>query len=53
MTALLAQAFRRRALVQALMALPILAAFRSAPPPASADETVDVDGWILKRSDLA
>ncbi|WP_421915137.1 hypothetical protein [Mesorhizobium sp.] len=42
----------RRAVVQALVALPALSLFRKLPD-APADEIVEVNGWILKRSDLA
>jgi hypothetical protein len=44
----------RRGLLQALVALPFLSLFRR---PVSArndpNEIVEVNGWILKRSDLA
>ncbi|MFD1987209.1 hypothetical protein ACFSOZ_32820 [Mesorhizobium newzealandense] len=52
----------RRTIVQALMALPALSLFRNLPDadashsdPTRADpnEIVEVNGWILKRSDLA
>ncbi|UVK41778.1 hypothetical protein LHFGNBLO_000874 [Mesorhizobium sp. AR10] len=47
----------RRAIVQALIALPALSLFRSLPDAdpshADPDEIVEVNGWILKRSDLA
>ena len=52
----------RRTLVQALIALPALSLFRKLPEadgarahPSQADpnEIVEVNGWILKRSDLA
>ncbi|TIN31407.1 MAG: hypothetical protein E5Y31_02620 [Mesorhizobium sp.] len=50
----------RRAIVQALIALPALSLFRKLPDadashPSRADpnEIVEVNGWILKRSDLA
>ena len=48
----------RRAIVQALIALPALALFRAQaavadPPSADPNEIVEVNGWILKRSDLA
>jgi len=42
----------RRALVRALTMLPALPLLRRFPNP-DADEIVEVDGWILKRSDLA
>ena len=49
----------RRAIVQALIALPALSLLRrwpdTEPEPSHADpnEIVEVNGWILKRSDLA
>lgn len=52
----------RRALVQALIALPALSLFRTLPDAdashadrslADPNEIVEVNGWILKRSDLA
>ncbi|MER9307233.1 hypothetical protein NKJ06_29600 [Mesorhizobium sp. M0293] len=57
----------RRTLVQALVALPALSMFRKLPDadgarpgqsqadPSGADpnEIVEINGWILKRSDLA
>ena len=48
----------RRAIVQALIALPALSLFRAQaavadPPSADPNEIVEVNGWILKRSDLA
>lgn len=57
----------RRTIVQALIALPALSLFRKQPDadpshadPSRADPTqedpdeiVEVNGWILKRSDLA
>jgi len=52
----------RRTIVQALIALPALSLFRTPPDadashsdPSRADpnEIVEVNGWILKRSDLA
>lgn len=42
----------RRAIVQALIALPALSLFRN-QPVVDPDEIVEVNGWILKRSDLA
>ncbi|WP_292331360.1 hypothetical protein [Mesorhizobium sp.] len=47
----------RRALVQALIALPALSLFRNPPAPANPDaidrdEIVEINGWILRRSDL-
>ncbi len=44
----------RRSLVQALLALPAFALIRKAPVPApDPDEIVEVNGWIVRRSDLA
>lgn len=46
----------RRAIAQALIAVPALALFRHASDPVpslAADEIVEVNGWILKRRDLA
>lgn len=47
----------RRAIVQALIAMPALQLFRKLPdsdrPDADPDEIVVVNGWVLKRSDLA
>ncbi|MBB6410000.1 hypothetical protein [Mesorhizobium sangaii] len=57
----------RRTIVQALIALPALSLFRTlpnadpahadphraGPTPANPNEIVEVNGWILKRSDLA
>ena len=52
----------RRTLVRALIALPALSLFRKLPVADAADtgpsradpnEIVEVNGWILKRSDLA
>jgi hypothetical protein len=42
----------RRTIVQALIALPALSLFRKLPD-ADPDAIVEVNGWILKRSDLA
>ena len=42
----------RRTIVQALIAVPALSLFRKLPE-ASPDEIVEINGWILKRSDLA
>ena len=48
------KAISRRTLVRALFALPGLALLRGLPAPGAEnlDEIVEVDGWILKRSDL-
>ncbi|MDX8525427.1 hypothetical protein RFM68_12990 [Mesorhizobium sp. MSK_1335] len=43
----------RRAIVQALMALPALSLLRNQPAVVDADEIVEINGWILRRSDLA
>jgi hypothetical protein len=48
----------RRAIVQALIALPALKLLGNQPAPANADvvdpdEIVEINGWILRRSDLA
>jgi len=43
----------RRAIVQALIALPALSLLRSQPAVVDPDETVEINGWILRRSDLA
>ena len=54
----------RRMIVQALIALPALSLFRklpeanaspsgSGPSQVDPNEIVEVNGWILKRSDLA
>jgi hypothetical protein len=48
----------RRTIVQALIALPALSLFRNQPAVADPDEIVpdeiiEVNGWILRRSDLA
>ena len=42
----------RRTIVQALIAVPALSLFRKLPE-ANPDEIVEINGWILKRSDLA
>ena len=42
----------RRTLVQALLALPTVALARRLPAP-DPDEIVELDGWILRREDLA
>ena len=43
----------RRAIVQALIALPALSLFRGQQGVADQDEIVEINGWILRRSDLA
>ena len=43
----------RRAIVQALIALPALSLFRNQPAVGEPDEIVEINGWILRRSDLA
>ena len=44
----------RRIIMQALLAMPALSFFRKvAPAHPGPDEVVEVNGWILKRSDLA
>ena len=44
----------RRTLVQALLALPAFALARRLPTPdPDPEEIVEVDGWILRREDLA
>ena len=50
----------RRTLVRAIIALPALSLFRKLPEADAADplradpnEIVEINGWILKRSDLA
>ncbi|MGX8010913.1 hypothetical protein ACVDG8_019135 [Mesorhizobium sp. ORM8.1] len=43
----------RRTLAQALIALPILSLFRNQPAIVDPNEIVEVNGWILRRSDLA
>lgn len=43
---------RRRLLKALLFALPALAIFKHVRPTRH-DDIVEVDGWILKRSDLA
>jgi hypothetical protein len=47
----------RRTIMQALLALPALSLFRrlpeADPPYADPNEIVEINGWILKRSDLA
>ncbi|WFP76890.1 hypothetical protein [Mesorhizobium sp. WSM4906] len=47
----------RRAIVQALIALPALSLFRNQPAVGPdeivRDEIIEINGWILRRSDLA
>ena len=48
----------RRTIVQVLIALPALSLFRNQPPvpdlnQIDPDEIIEVNGWILRRSDLA
>lgn len=46
----------RRAILQALIALPALSLFRNRPAGSDEidpDEIIEVNGWILRRSDLA
>ncbi|WP_176478994.1 hypothetical protein [Mesorhizobium sp. WSM3860] len=48
----------RRTIMQALIALPALSLFRNQPAVSDPngidpDEIVEVNGWILRRSDLA
>lgn len=43
----------RRTIVQALVVLPALSLFRNQPAVVDPDEIVEVNGWILRRSDLA
>lgn len=52
------RSFGRRGLLQGLLALPVLLAFRGArPAPAKKvgqpDDIVEISGWILRRSDLS
>ncbi|MER8825230.1 hypothetical protein NKH73_01600 [Mesorhizobium sp. M0938] len=42
----------RRTIMQALIALPALSLFRKLPD-ADPDAIVEINGWVLKRSDLA
>jgi len=44
--------FSRRAALRLFAALPLLSTFSFAQRYAAADEFVEIDGWILKRSDL-
>ncbi|WP_181171860.1 MULTISPECIES: hypothetical protein [unclassified Mesorhizobium] len=47
----------RRMIMQTLIAVPALSLFRKLPDAGSSeaapDEIVEINGWILKRSDLA
>jgi hypothetical protein len=43
----------RRTILQALIALPALSLLRGKPAGVDPDEIVEVNGWILRRSDLA
>lgn len=48
----------RRNLLQALLALPFLLSLRSGPPIQTenerpSDDIVEINGWILRRSDLS
>jgi hypothetical protein len=45
-----ASVFSRRSLLRLVAAIPLFSAFGLVP--AASDEFVEVDGWILKRSDL-
>jgi hypothetical protein len=42
----------RRTIVQALIALPAVSLFRGRPAVAGPEEIVEINGWILRRSDL-
>lgn len=42
----------RRTLVRLIGAIPFLSVFGFAPRYAASDEFIEVNGWILKRSDL-
>jgi len=42
----------RRLMLQAFVAVPALSLFRAFARP-DADDTVEVNGWILKRSEVA
>lgn len=55
-TPLPARPASRRAVLQVMLALPAFALFQSETVPASkpkADGIVEINGWILKRSDVA
>lgn len=48
----------RRSLLRAILALPIVLAFRRTRPTQAAgaettDDIVEINGWILRRSDLS
>jgi hypothetical protein len=45
------KAIPRRSFLQSLLALPAFLLFRNVPI-ADPDEIIEVDGWLLKRSDL-
>ena len=55
MTAIFARALQRRTLLKTLLAFPALTVFRHAQTemPGDSDAVVEIDGWILKRRDLA
>jgi hypothetical protein len=44
--------FSRRALFKIIAALPVVSIFGLSTRYAASDEFVEVNGWILKRSDL-
>jgi hypothetical protein len=44
--------FSRRAVLKLLATLPVFSAFGLSPHTSVADEFVEINGWILKRSDL-
>lgn len=46
------RSIRRRGLLAALLALPALALIARVTRPTAHDDLVEVDGWILKRSDV-
>jgi hypothetical protein len=46
----------RRGVLQAMLAVPAFALFQfetTQPAPSKAEGVVEIDGWILKRSDVA
>jgi hypothetical protein len=43
---------KRRAFLAALLALPAIAVLFRVIRPTASDDIVEVDGWILKRSDI-